>query len=88
MMDENIFATKKDIEMILQAIAESSTALERSLVKRINERMEAAESRMEVIIEEAEERFLSTGHDKLSLHDDKLENHEGRIVRVETAVGM
>lgn len=40
------------------------------------------------MIEHAEERFLATGHDKISMHDDKLENHEGRIVRVEAAVDV
>jgi len=110
MNDEKIFATKKDIEMLLQAIAGSNTSLEESLIKRIDERIdegmqkfgERLETRLKAyfdgrfeelyvhtgaMIEEAE-RFLATGYEKISMHDDKLENHEGRIVRVEGVVGV
>lgn len=39
-----------------------------------------------VLIEDAEERFLKSSHDQVSAHGNRIDNHEGRIEKLETAV--
>lgn len=39
-----------------------------------------------VLIEEAEERFLKTGYDRISVCEDRLKAHETRLIKVETVV--
>jgi|GEM_PF-6329333 len=88
MTDLQAAATKQDIQMLFDSMQDMEERLVKRVDEKIDSRMTQAENRMEVLIEEAEERFLATGHEKISIHDDKLENHEGRIVRVEGVVGV
>ena len=92
MTDAQTPATKEDVKMLLEVLSatvkQEALALEEKIDKRMNQVSEDLHTHMGVLTEDAEERFLKTGHDALSLQADKLKNHEARLTRVESAVGF
>ena len=83
MNDSTAVATKQDIQMLLNAMntmgKEIEERLELKLEQKLEEKHEETRRHLSILIEDAEERYLLTTKDVVSLHEDKLENHEDRI---------
>ena len=80
---------KTDVSKLKSDVSElkSNTNMIIDMLEVMNDRMEKQHqtdsSRMEVLIEDAEDRFLKTNGDQVSLNTDKIDNHEGRIIHLE-----
>ena len=79
-------ATKEDIQMLLESMQQMGKEIEQKLEQKLEQKHEETRRHLSVLIEDAEERFLQTSHDKISVHEDRLNNHKGRITRLEKAI--
>ncbi len=61
--------------------------LEKKLEQKLEEKHEETRVFLGAMIEDAEERFLHTSHDQVSLNGDGIDKHEARIIRLETVTG-
>ena len=97
MNDTNV-ATKEDIKMILEAVNQGFKEVDERFkqvderFKKIDKQFEAVTADIEesrsysgVLIEDLEERVLGCKKDQVSLHENKLDNHEVRITDLELA---
>jgi len=84
------YATKKEL---VEALKENNI----ELLEMFHVMMKQSESQYKdlkqelrtyagVLIEDAEARFLKTGHDRISVCEDRLKAHETRLIKVETVV--
>lgn len=99
MNDENQPVTKKDLDKKLEGYP-TTEVMKKSIRNSTNEVLEMMTTMMRqqedfklelkqycgVLIEDAEERFLKTGYDKISVNSDKLQSHDDRIGKLEVAV--
>ena len=84
MNDANV-ATKEDIKMILEAVNQGFKEVDERFkqvderFEQVDKRFEASDQRTAILIEDLEERVLGCKNDQVSLHQNKLDNHEVRI---------
>lgn len=94
------YVTKKEFYKAIEALQEGlmgglkdmievmGEKLEQRLEKKVEQKHEETRIFLGTMIEDAEERFLHTSHDQVSLNSDSIDKHEMRIGRLETVAGV
>ncbi len=83
MSNDTAGATKQDIQMIMDTLNVLNNKVE-TLDKKIEDKFEESQHYTAVLIEDLEDKLLGTNHDVISLHTDKLDDHEERVSKLET----
>lgn len=81
-----VYATKDDLKSNNNELLEMFTTVMREFETRDRAYRVETERHFQVLLEEAEERFLKTGHDRIGLCEDQLKAINTRLKRVETVV--